>query len=68
VGQDWREKTPGHKANMDKLVAALEQALGQDIQQLPDGAGDRGRRRRQTDAIRNKIGYPENWRDYSGLW
>ena len=53
---------------MDKLVAALEQALGQDIQQLPDGAGDRGRRRRQTDAIRNKIGYPENWRDYSGLW
>ena len=37
VGQDWVKENfpPEAKANMEKLVAALEKALGQDIQTLP---------------------------------
>jgi putative endopeptidase len=37
VGQDWVRENfpPTAKANMEKLVKALETALGQDIQQLP---------------------------------
>src|SRR5260370_41587460 len=37
VGQDWVKQNfpPDAKANMDKLMAALERALGQDVPQLP---------------------------------
>src|SRR5258708_2152290 len=70
VGQDWVKQNfpPDAKANMDKLVAALEKALGQDIAQLPwmsDATKVEGKAK--LDGIRNKIGYPENWRDYSAL-
>ncbi len=70
VGQDWVKQNfpPDAKANMDKLVAALERALGQDIQQLPwMSAETKVEAEKKLDAIRNKIGYPENWRDYSAL-
>src|SRR5271163_2109064 len=70
VGQDWVKQNfpPDAKANMDKLVAALERALGQDIQQLPwMSAETKVEAEKKLDAIRNKIGYPENWRDYSVL-
>ncbi|MBB5343661.1 M13 family metallopeptidase [Tunturibacter empetritectus] len=70
VGQDWVKQyfPPDAKANMDKLVVALEQALGQDIQQLPwMSDATRVEAKAKLDAIRNKIGYPENWRDYSSL-
>ncbi len=70
VGQDWVKQNfpPDAKANMDKLVAALERALGQDIQQLPwMSDATKVEAKAKLDAIRNKIGYPENWRDYSAL-
>ena len=70
VGQDWVKQNfpPDAKANMDKLVAALERALGEDIQQLPwMSDATKVEAKAKLDAIRNKIGYPENWRDYSSL-
>jgi putative endopeptidase len=70
VGQDWVKQyfPPDAKINMEKLVAALERALGQDIQQLPwMSDATKVEAKAKLDAIRNKIGYPENWRDYSAL-
>ena len=70
VGQDWvkRNFPPDAKANMDKLVAALERALAQDIQQLPwMSDATKVEAKAKLDAIRNKIGYPDHWRDYSAL-
>jgi putative endopeptidase len=70
VGQDWvkRNFPPDAKANMDKLVAALERALAQDIQQLPwMSDATKMEAKAKLDAIRNKIGYPDQWRDYSAL-
>ena len=70
VGQDWVKQNfpPDAKANMEKLVAALEQALAQDIKELPwMSDATKVEAKAKLDAIRNKIGYPENWRDYSSL-
>lgn len=70
VGQDWVKANfpPDAKANMEKLVAALEKALGEDIQSLPwmsDATKKEAEAKLGT--IKQKIGYPENWRDYSTL-
>ncbi len=70
VGQDWVRENfpPDAKANMEKLVAALEKALGQDIQQLPWMSPDtKAQAELKLAAIRDKIGYPNHWRDYSAL-
>ncbi len=70
VGQDWVKKyfSPEKKENMLKLVAALEAALRQDIEQLPWMSEDTKKQALEKLAlIRNKIGYPEHWRDYSTL-
>ncbi len=70
VGQDWVRENfpPDAKANMEKLVAALEKALGQDIQQLPWMSPDtKAQAELKLAAIRDKIGYPNTWRDYSAL-
>jgi putative endopeptidase len=70
VGQDWVKQNfpPAAKDSMDKLVAELEKALGQDIQQLPWMSDDTKKAAEQKLAmIRNKIGYPEKWRDYSSV-
>jgi putative endopeptidase len=68
VGQDWVKKNfpPAAKENMTKLVAALDKALGEDIQQLP-WMGDETKKAAEAKLAlyRNKIGYPEKWRDYS---
>jgi putative endopeptidase len=70
VGQDWvaRNFPPAAKDNMEKLVHALEASLGQDIQHL-DWMSDATKveAQKKLDAFRNKIGYPEKWRDYSIL-
>ncbi len=70
VGQDWvaRNFPPAAKDNMEKLVHALETALDQDIQQL-DWMSDATKleAKKKLDAFRDKIGYPEKWRDYSTL-
>ena len=70
VGQDWVKQNfpPQAKDNMEKLVAALEKALGEDIQNL---AWMTPETKKEAEAklaeFRKKIGYPENWRDYSKL-
>ncbi len=70
VGQDWVKKNfpPAAKASMDKLVAALEKSLGDDIQTLP-WMSEPTKKEAETklNLIRNKIGYPEKWRDYSAF-
>jgi putative endopeptidase len=70
VGQEWVKQyfPPDAKANMEKLVLALEQALGQDIKELPwMSDATKVEAKAKLDAFRRKIGYPENWRDYSAL-
>ncbi|MGA9241553.1 MAG: M13 family metallopeptidase [Silvibacterium sp.] len=70
VGQDWVKENfpPQAKANMEKLVAALERALDEDIQNLPWMTADTKKQAEaKLAAFRQKIGYPEKWRDYSKL-
>jgi putative endopeptidase len=70
VGQDWVKKyfSPEKKENMLQLVTALEAALAEDIKQLPWMSEDtREQALKKLALIRNKIGYPEHWRDYSTL-
>ncbi len=70
VGQDWVKQNfpPAAKASMDKLVAALDKSLGDDIKTLPWMSDDTKKAAEEKLAlIRNKIGYPEKWRDYSAL-
>jgi putative endopeptidase len=70
AGQDWVKENfpPEAKTSMDKLVAALEKSLGDDIKTLPWMSDDTKKAAEQKLAmIRNKIGYPEKWRDYSAL-
>lgn len=68
VGQNWVKKNfpPEAKENMTKLVAALDKALAEDIQQLPWMSEETKKAALEKLALyRNKIGYPEKWRDYS---
>jgi putative endopeptidase len=70
VGQDWVKQNfpPAAKDNMEKLVKALEAALAQDINQLPwMSDATKVQAKQKLDAIRDKIGYPSHWRDYSKL-
>ena len=70
VGQDWvkRNFPPAAKESMDKLVAALEKSLGDDIQTLPWMSDATKKAAEEKLAMfRNKIGYPEKWRDYTAL-
>jgi putative endopeptidase len=70
VGQEWVKHNfpPAAKDSMDKLVAALEKSLGDDIKTLPWMTDATKKAAEEKLAlIRNKIGYPEKWRDYSAL-
>ncbi len=70
VGQDWVAQNfpPAAKASMDKLVAALEKSLGDDIKTLPWMTdATKKAAEEKLNLIRNKIGYPEHWRDYSSI-
>jgi putative endopeptidase len=70
VGQDWVKQNfpPDAKNNMENLVHDLEAALGQDIQQLPWMTPEtKAQAELKLKAIRDKIGYPAHWRDYSKL-
>ena len=70
VGQDWVKVNfpPAAKDNMEKLVHALEAALGQDIQQLEwMSPATKEQAEQKLKAIRDKIGYPAHWRNYSML-
>ncbi|HEY4378782.1 MAG TPA: M13 family metallopeptidase [Acidobacteriaceae bacterium] len=70
VGQDWVKDNfpPSAKANMDKLVTALNTALAADIQTLPwMSDATKAQAEAKLRAIQRKIGYPDTWRDYSAL-
>jgi endothelin-converting enzyme/putative endopeptidase len=70
LGQKYVDRTFGAdgKQRMLTMVDALEKALDQDIAGLPwmtDATKQQAKVKLQ--AIRNKIGYPDVWRDYSKL-
>ncbi len=70
VGQDWVAKnfTPAAKANMEELVHQLEAALGEDIQGLEwMSPATKVEAQKKLAAFRDKIGYPESWRDYTSV-
>ena len=70
LGQRYVEQTFGAdgKQRMLKMVDALEKSLDQDIRGLPWMTEDTKKQAKiKLDAIRNKIGYPDVWRDYSSL-
>jgi endothelin-converting enzyme/putative endopeptidase len=68
LGQKYVEVAFGAdgKQRMLKMVDALEKALDQDIQGVPWMSDDTKKQAKvKLVAIRNKIGYPDAWRDYS---
>jgi putative endopeptidase len=70
LGRRYVELTFGAegKQRMLKMVDALEQSLDQDIRSLPWMTDDTKKQAKvKLEAIRNKIGYPDVWRDYSSL-
>ena len=70
VGQAYVAKhfKPQAKARALEMVHNLEAALREDIQNLPwMGAETKKQALIKLDAIVNKIGYPDKWRDYSAL-
>jgi putative endopeptidase len=70
LGQKYVEETFGAegKQRMLKMVDALETSLDQDIRNLPWMTEDTKKQAKvKLEAIRNKIGYPDVWRDYSLL-
>jgi putative endopeptidase len=70
LGQPYVNETFGAegKQRMLKMVNALEEALGDDIQGLDWMTPDTKKQAEaKLQAISNKIGYPDSWRDYSTL-
>ncbi len=70
LGQKYIEVAFGadSKQRMLKMVDALEKSLDQDIAGLPWMSDDTKKQAKiKLQAIRNKIGYPDVWRDYSSL-
>jgi putative endopeptidase len=68
--QDWvkRNFSPAAKAGTEQLVQALDQALAEEIRSLPWMSEETKKSAQgKLAAIRNKIGHPDRWRDYSGL-
>ena len=63
-----REFPPESKERMLKLVAALEDALDEDIANLDWMTPDTKKQAHtKLKGIMDKIGYPDRWRDYSAL-
>jgi predicted metalloendopeptidase len=70
LGQRYVDLTFGAdgKQRMLKMVDALEKSLDEDIDSLDWMSDDTKKQAKlKLDAIRNKIGYPDKWRDYSSL-
>jgi predicted metalloendopeptidase len=70
LGQPYVEATFGAegKQRMLKMVDALEKSLNKDISELPWMTPETKKQALvKLAAIRNKIGYPDKWRDYSTL-
>jgi putative endopeptidase len=70
VGQDWVQQNfpPQDKASMEELIHALEAAMAADLKTLPwMSDATKVEARKKLDAITDKIGYPEHWKDYSSI-
>ena len=70
LGQRYVETSfpPESKARMLKMVDALEKSLDSDIHDLSWMTDDTKKAAKvKLEAIRNKIGYPAVWRDYSSV-
>jgi putative endopeptidase len=70
LGQPYVDATFGveGKQRMLKMVDALERSLNRDISELPwMTPATKKEALIKLKAIRNKIGYPDKWRDYSKL-
>jgi putative endopeptidase len=70
LGQKYVEVTfgPEGKARMLKMVDALEKSLDEDIHNLSWMSDETKKQAKiKLQAIRNKIGYPDVWRDYSSV-
>ena len=70
VGHVYVQQTFGAEGKERTLamVAALEKALGEDIKSSPwMGADTKTQALVKLQAITNRIGYPDKWRDYSAL-
>jgi len=70
LAQDWVKQNfrPAAKASTEGLMAALEKALADEIRTLPRMSDETKKiAERKLATIRNRIGYPERWRDYSDL-
>jgi putative endopeptidase len=68
--QEWvkRNFPPPAKAGTERLVDALEKALAGEIRTLPWMSEETKKTaERKLAAIRNRIGHPQRWRDYSAL-
>ena len=70
LGQRYVDVTfgPESKRRMLKMVDALEKSLDEDIHALSWMSDETKKQAKvKLEAIRNKIGYPEVWRDYSSV-
>ena len=70
LGRKYVEKTFGAagKERTLKMVHTLEKALGEDIDKLPwMTAATKKEALVKLQAITNKIGYPDHWREYSSV-
>ncbi len=69
VGQDWASETsPQSKADAETIIADTRRALREEIEQLPWlSAEAKQEALKKVDTMREKIGYPSHWRDYSTL-
>ena len=70
LGQAYVKKAfpPEAKARALEMVKNLEAALADDLRQLPwMSEATRQQALTKLQAITNKIGYPDKWRDYSAL-
>ncbi len=70
LGQKFVERTFGKegKDRTQAMVKNLETALGQDIEKLPWMSPETKQKAlAKLEAIKNKIGYPDHWRNYSSV-
>jgi putative endopeptidase len=70
VGAEYvaRHFPPDHKKHMDRLVAALIEAYGHAISELEWMTDEtKAKALAKLAQFTPKIGYPDKWRDYSGL-
>ncbi len=70
VGQDWVKQNfpPAAKESTENLVGDLEKSLAADIKTLPwMSDATKQAAEEKLKMIREKIGYPEKWKDYSSV-